>query len=323
MTLRAAAMLGVLLLGTTAARGQEHAHPDSTSPYAGMEGRAIKALSAGETTDLLEGEGMGFALAAELNGYPGPKHVLEMADALELTAEQRTRIRAVMDAMRKEARQLGERVVEGERALDAAFRARDLTEAALTTAVRDLGALRGELRAVHLAAHLATERILTLHQVHRYRALRGYGTGDAMRHDVGHGGEPGARNPFTGEVKPVLYVRDVEASAPFYRDVLGFDFLGFTHTGGEPYYAEMSAEGLKFGLHDPTNEEQASWVGHQRIYFRVRDAAAYRATVASRGGEPGELIETAWMDMFIVRDPDGHQLVFAETDPSRHTVDPW
>lgn len=143
------------------------------------------------------------------------------------------------------------------------------------------------------------------------------------------GGSGAARSPadpepvFTGEVKPVLYVSDVEESAPYFRDVLGFEFLGYSERDGEPYYAEMAAGSLKFGLHDPLNEEHRTWVGHQRIYFRVDDVGAHRHRVADRGGSPGELIETDWMDMFIVRDPDGHQIVFAATDPGKHPVDPW
>ena len=54
---------------------------------------------------------------------------------------------------------------------------------------------------------------------------------------------------FTGEIKAVIYVSDVEKSGPFYRDVLGFEFQGFAESGGQPYYAEMSVAGVKFGLH--------------------------------------------------------------------------
>jgi predicted enzyme related to lactoylglutathione lyase len=133
---------------------------------------------------------------------------------------------------------------------------------------------------------------------------------------------PAASN-LTGDVKPVLYVVDVESAVPFYRDVLGFEFLGFSNADGEPYYAEMRAGSLKFGLHDPMNAEQESWIGHQRIYFRVRDVGHQRAHVLSQGGLAGEITETDWMDMFIVRDPDGHQIVFAATDPAKHSVDPW
>lgn len=133
----------------------------------------------------------------------------------------------------------------------------------------------------------------------------------------------GADPVFTGEVKPVLYVRDVERSAAYFRDVLGFAFLGFSNLDGAPYYAEMGAGPLKFGLHNALNEEQGGWIGHQRVYFRVRDVAAQRDRVLAEGGAPGELRETAWMDMFIVRDLDGHEIVFASTDPEKHTVDPW
>jgi predicted enzyme related to lactoylglutathione lyase len=140
----------------------------------------------------------------------------------------------------------------------------------------------------------------------------------------GDGAQSPSTDPtFTGEVKPVLYVTDVEASAPFFRDVLGFHFLGFSTLDGAPYYAEMSAGSLKFGLHEPMTAEQETWVGHQRIYFRVRDLRAQRDRVVAAGGAPGEIVETDWMDMFIVRDPAGHEIVFAATDLSKHTMDPW
>lgn len=129
--------------------------------------------------------------------------------------------------------------------------------------------------------------------------------------------------PFLGQVKPVLYVRDVEVSAPFFRDVLGFEFLGFSDIEGVPYYAEMAAGSLKFGLHNPMNPEQEEWVGHQRLYFRVADIQEHRSLVESGSGNPGEILETDWMDMFIVKDPDGHEIVFAATDPAKHSIDPW
>src|SRR5687768_9981318 len=83
-------------------------------PYAGFENRAIKALSDDEIADLRAGRGMGLALAAELNGYPGPSHVLEHAEALTLTPAQRQRTEAVFEAMKAEAVNLGERLIEQE-----------------------------------------------------------------------------------------------------------------------------------------------------------------------------------------------------------------
>jgi hypothetical protein len=62
------------------------------SPYAGMQTRTIKALSEQQIADLKAGRGMGLVLPAELNGYPGPAHVLELSDQLGLSAEQKTHL---------------------------------------------------------------------------------------------------------------------------------------------------------------------------------------------------------------------------------------
>jgi len=132
-----------------------------------------------------------------------------------------------------------------------------------------------------------------------------------------------AHGSFTGDIKPVLYVTNVEKSMPFYRDVLGFDFEGFADLDGGPYYAEMVAGGRKFGLHEPTSTGQDSMVGRERLYFRVGDLDVHRSRVLARGGNPGEIRKTGWMDMFIVHDPDGNEIVFAVTDVERHSGNPW
>jgi hypothetical protein len=93
-----------------------------------------------------------------------------------------------------------------------------------------------------------------------------------------------AHGGFTGEIKPVLYVSDVEKSAPFYRDVLGFDFEGFAGSDDQPYYAEMVAAGIKFGLHEPTSDGQEVKIGQQRLYFRIRDLPLHHSRVAARKG---------------------------------------
>jgi catechol 2,3-dioxygenase-like lactoylglutathione lyase family enzyme len=132
-----------------------------------------------------------------------------------------------------------------------------------------------------------------------------------------------AHGTFTGEIKAVLYVSDVEASTPFYRDSLGFEFHGYAPSSGEPYYAEMAAAGVKFGLHEPMSKAEQAKVGQQRLYFRVKDLSAQRSRALAWGAEPSEVKKTAWMDMFVVRDPDGNEVFFAVTDPERHTIDPW
>ena len=165
------------MLVTAAPLAGQHVHEPGMSPYVDLLDRDIKALSEAEVESLLAGEGMSLALPAELNHYPGPRHVLELADSLELSQEQVGATRNLMDRMQSRARHLGEQIVEGERALDRAFSSGTIDETVLSRRVSELATLRGELRYVHLSAHLATKDLLTLHQNHRYSELRGYGSG--------------------------------------------------------------------------------------------------------------------------------------------------
>jgi hypothetical protein len=94
-----------LLYGSLDAQQHDPAKHNPQRPYAGLGARTIKALtikalSEEQVADLKAGRGMGLALAAELNGYPGPLHTLEPAEALKLTAEQRSRVKGLYDAMR-------------------------------------------------------------------------------------------------------------------------------------------------------------------------------------------------------------------------------
>lgn len=143
-------------------------------PYAGLETRPIKALSAQQIADLKAGRGMGLALPAELNGYPGPVHVLELADRLGLSADQKTEMIRLFDAMKAEAMPLGERLIAQEAALDALFADRRATGDTVAAATAEIGATQGQLRAAHLKYHLATLQALQPEQVQRYAELRGY-----------------------------------------------------------------------------------------------------------------------------------------------------
>jgi hypothetical protein len=134
----------------------------------------IASLSLEELKELQAGAGMGMARAAELNRYPGPLHVLELADSLELTREQCARVVAIRQAMLNRAVALGERIIEGERILSRRFEHGHIDSTGLAEATADLGRLYGELRYVHLAAHLAMKQLLTRDQVVAYDRLRGY-----------------------------------------------------------------------------------------------------------------------------------------------------
>lgn len=159
-----------------------------TSPtYAGEEKRGIKALSAEEVEGYRAGSGMGFAKAAELNHYPGPRHVLELAKELGLDAAQATRTRAVYDRMHAEAVRLGERVIEEERRLDRLFASASIDRGSLSRSVAEIARLQGEVRLAHLNAHLEMRALLTPAQVAKYDVLRGYGSGPVEHDPSRHG----------------------------------------------------------------------------------------------------------------------------------------
>jgi Spy/CpxP family protein refolding chaperone len=142
----------------------------------------IKALSDAEIAALLKGDGMGFAKAAELNGYPGPKHVLDLAEQLKLTETQREHTHAIFDRMSAAAKPLGAELVERERLLDQLFQNGEITPVRLAAETLAIGELQGRLRSVQLAAHLETRALLNPDQITLYRQLRGYGNAMAPMH---------------------------------------------------------------------------------------------------------------------------------------------
>lgn len=173
-------LLTTVFFYTTAARAGE-----ALSPYTGQERREIKALSKEEVDAYLSGDGMGFAKAAELNHYPGPRHVLDMADQLLLSDEQRKRTKAIFETTKTQAVSLGKQLVEKEYLLDSRFAEGTISDAELEQLVTEISVIQGKLRTVHLRAHLAQRVVLTPDQVEHYDVLRGYQ-------------QPGADDPHAG-----------------------------------------------------------------------------------------------------------------------------
>lgn len=157
------------------APGPGDAAAPQRSPYAGQEKREIKALSPEDMAGLMGGRGLGLAKAAELNGYPGPLHVLDFAVPMSLTPEQLQAITAIYEKMSSASKPVGAEIVARERELDRRLRKGDIGEAELGAQVGAIAELQGRLRTIHLAAHLATKAALTPEQVARYNELRGYG----------------------------------------------------------------------------------------------------------------------------------------------------
>jgi hypothetical protein len=152
------------------------ASAQSPQPYAAMRDRQIKALSEQQIADLKAGRGMGLALAAELNGYPGPSHLLELADQLGLSADQTTYLQTMFDTMKAETIPLGENLLAEERHLDRLFAEHTISEHQLETATAAIGEIQGRLRKAHLSYHLHARAILEPAQIRRYAELRGYET---------------------------------------------------------------------------------------------------------------------------------------------------
>ena len=157
-----------------------------SSPYAGEEAREIKSLSKAEVDGLLSGKGMGYAKAAELNGYPGPAHVLELSEKLSLSADQRRETEIIFSQMEAAAKDLGADLVKAERALDDAFRSKKIDESSLSKLVQDIGTIESRLRTVHLRAHLNQTKILNNEQITGYIELRGYNRAGHGSHHKHH-----------------------------------------------------------------------------------------------------------------------------------------
>jgi hypothetical protein len=136
-------------------------------PYAGLQNRPIKALSEQQQAELRAGRGAGMALAAELNGYPGPVHVLELADQMALSPQQRQRVQALFNAMKTEAIPKGEALIAREAELDRLFAERTVTEPSLTLAARAIGDEQADLRVTHLNYRLWSLGVLNTALVHK------------------------------------------------------------------------------------------------------------------------------------------------------------
>lgn len=144
------------------------------SDYLGQESRQIKALSSDDIRGYLEGRGMGLAKAAELNGYPGPMHVLQMKEALQISKTQELKITAIFDKMKRETMALGKEIVRTEAQLEQEFRSNRANPVRVEDLTSMIGAIQAKIRASHLNAHIATKPLMTTSQLKKYNDFRGY-----------------------------------------------------------------------------------------------------------------------------------------------------
>ena len=126
-----------------------------------------------------QGQGFGMALVADRNGYPGPRHILDLAPHLHLSTDQTAKVEALLASMRQEALALGQELIENEASLETLFASGSADAPAAHRLVGESSTLRARLRWVHLSAHLEAYKLLMPEQRARYHDLR-YGTGDHL-----------------------------------------------------------------------------------------------------------------------------------------------
>ena len=174
--------LGVVI-GTFIPNNEESAVKATPTPsaYVSLLDSEIRGLEQDTIEGYLTGKGLGQALPAELNGYPGPRHTIDMAEELELTEEQLAQVQALFDDMQSAVIPLGEKYLESVAELELAFREGTITDEYLQSQLENITGIEAQMRYVHLSTHLATIDILNHDQIMEYNMMRGYG--DGMDHE--------------------------------------------------------------------------------------------------------------------------------------------
>jgi len=151
------------------------------SNYSGHEQRKIKALSQGEIDGYLTGKGMGLAKSAELNHYPGPKHVMELFQELSLSKDQIKETKRIHEAMKGKAIEYGQLLITKEEEIEGIFSEGSVSPQILEKVLSESAEIKSKLREVHLMAHIEQKVVLTKYQARLYDNLRGYSGGHLMQ----------------------------------------------------------------------------------------------------------------------------------------------
>ena len=166
------------LVSVTKVFAQQHQHGGQhnsfRSPYVEQLDSPVRGLNSSEVDNLLNGRGSGYARMAELNGYPGLRHVLDLSSELNLSAQQTEEIEVAFEQMESRAKSLGQTIVNKEQKLSEAFASGTISDDELERATNELAQLYGELRKTHLQAHLNINPLLSTEQIQKYNELRGY-----------------------------------------------------------------------------------------------------------------------------------------------------
>ena len=117
------------------------------------------------------GEGFGMAAPADRGGYPGPRHILELAAGLKLSPDQVTALQKLQADMTDKSIARGKEIFAAEARLEQMFR-EERPEADLREQSFRIDSLHAELRWIHLSVHIAARALLTVEQLAAYLRLR-------------------------------------------------------------------------------------------------------------------------------------------------------
>ena len=180
------------------------------------------------------------------------------------------------------------------------------------------GRIRGLARYKTLTDREALALAFPLREAQEIIALEaGYASWAALKVAATNEPTPARRLPPTPRLVravPVVFVANVELSAAFFRDTLGFT-IDFLH-GQPPFYGSVSRDGacvhLKF-VHQPVLAPGAQdRDGLIAAFMEVENVKAlYAEYVAAGATFDQKLKKQAWGGRdFIVRDPDGNGICF-------------
>jgi len=158
---------------------------EQATKYSGQEQKNIKALSQDEIGGYLAGKGMGLAKSAELNQFPGPKHVMELSQELSLSKSQIEETKNIYEAMKGKAIGYGQQLIIKEEEIEGLFSKNSVTPQILERVLSESAEIKSKLRGAHLIAHIEQKAVLTKRQIILYDTLRGYVGGHSVQE--GHG----------------------------------------------------------------------------------------------------------------------------------------
>lgn len=122
--------------------------------------------------------------------------------------------------------------------------------------------------------------------------------------------------PELHDARPVLLVRDIDATLSYYRDRLGFDTFGF---GDPPNFASASRGGatVLFALHDEPTEIVPNWRLRPKtwnVYIEVANVDALYGELQGRGATIDYSLYDAphGFREFGTQDPDGYDIAFGQ-----------